>query len=225
MSKRTYHQFCPLAYSLDVVGERWTLLIVRELLMGPRRYTDMLNGLPGIGTNLLANRLKALEEAGVIRQRTLPPPAASHVYELTEFGDGLRPVIDSLAQWGMGFINFPPPQEDFIGVVPAILALSKFFLPENARGLNATYEFRLEGTTLVLTIKAGELTLKEGVATAPDMIVETTGHLLLTLLGGERVIQDALSQGHFNILKGERALFDKLIPAFALPTTSQPESI
>src|SRR5207249_7630269 len=92
--KRSYKQFCPLARSLDILGERWTLLIVRNLLVGPQRYTDLLEGLPGIGTNLLSARLKDLETEGIVARRTLPPPAASIVYELTELGWGLEdPVI------------------------------------------------------------------------------------------------------------------------------------
>ena len=86
MAKRNYHQFCAIAHALDIVGERWTLLVVRELLMGPKRFTDLLSNLPGIGTNLLAARLKELEEQGIIERSTLPPPAASSVYVLTELG-------------------------------------------------------------------------------------------------------------------------------------------
>ena len=100
MPKRAYHQYCAIANALDIVGERWTLLIVRELLMGPKRFTDLVNGLPGIGTNLLAARLKEMEEAGLLDHRTLPPPSASSVYSLTELGGGLRPVIDELWSWG-----------------------------------------------------------------------------------------------------------------------------
>ncbi|MEQ8672637.1 MAG: helix-turn-helix domain-containing protein [Aggregatilineales bacterium] len=216
MSKRSYNQFCPLAYSLDVIGERWTLLIIRELLLGPRRYTDLLNGLPGIGTNLLASRLKSLEEMNVIQQRTLPPPSASQVYELTEFGDGLRPVIGAISNWGMNFMQFPPPEDDFVGVVPSIAALRSFFKPDAAQGIHASYEFRMDDTTLALTINEGELTLVEGSANnAPDMIVQTTRHVLISLIGGEQPVHEAIKAGQFNIIKGDLPLFEKLIPVFA----------
>ena len=92
MAKR-YDQYCPMAHALSLVGERWALLVVRELLKGPRRYTDLAAGLPGIGTNVLATRLRELEEAGVVQRRKLPPPAASTVYELTEYGAGLEEVL------------------------------------------------------------------------------------------------------------------------------------
>src|SRR2546427_12402137 len=99
-TKRSYDQWCAVARSLDVVGERWTLLIVRDLLVGPKRYKDLLIGLPGIGTNLLADRLRELEGAGILRRTVLPPPAGSTVYELTSSGQALEPVILALGRWG-----------------------------------------------------------------------------------------------------------------------------
>src|SRR5918996_4677686 len=104
MGKRRYDQYCALARALDVVGERWTLLLVRELLLGPRRYTDLLGGLPGIGTNLLADRLRYLEQVGLVRRRVLPPPAGSTVYELTELGRELEPTVFALGRWGAHFL-------------------------------------------------------------------------------------------------------------------------
>src|SRR5947199_3524354 len=104
---RSYNQFCPAARALDLVGERWTLLVVRELLFGPKRYTDLQEGLPGIGPNVLAARLRALEGAGLVQKRRLPPPAASTVYELTEIGAGLRPVLMDLFQWVLQLLSIP----------------------------------------------------------------------------------------------------------------------
>jgi DNA-binding HxlR family transcriptional regulator len=106
-----YGQYCPVAHSLEVVGERWSLLIVRDLMGGPKRYTDLACGLPGIGTNILASRLKDLEAAGVLRKYRLPPPAASQVYELTEYGRELKTVLFEMARWGARSLG-PPKQED-----------------------------------------------------------------------------------------------------------------
>src|SRR3954467_15887851 len=92
-----YDQYCPVAHALDVVGDRWALLVVRELMQGPRRYTDLAEGLPGIGTNILAARLRDLEAAGIVTRKTLPPPAASRVYDLTDYGRELKPVMRELA--------------------------------------------------------------------------------------------------------------------------------
>src|SRR5713226_8893328 len=99
--KRSYNQFCPLARSLDILGEGWTLLIIRNLVMGPQRYKDLLDNLPGIGTNLLAARLKELEREGIIHRRKLPPPAGSVVYDLTQLGRGLEETVLALSRWGL----------------------------------------------------------------------------------------------------------------------------
>lgn len=105
MSARSYQQYCGLAAALDVLGERWTLLVLRELSLGPKRYRDLLDGLPGIGTNLLATRLRTLEQADVIRRTTLPPPAGVQVYELTQRGEQLRPALEGLAVWGLELLG------------------------------------------------------------------------------------------------------------------------
>jgi DNA-binding HxlR family transcriptional regulator len=108
---RRYDQYCPIAHALQVVGERWTLLVVRELAAGPKRYTDLAAGLPGIGTNILAGRLRDLESEGIVTKHRLPPPAASQVYELTERGYGLMPVLRALAHWGARSLGPPAPDE------------------------------------------------------------------------------------------------------------------
>jgi DNA-binding HxlR family transcriptional regulator len=106
-----YDQYCPMAHALDLVGERWALLVVRELMPGPKRYTDLAEHLPGIGTNILASRLRDLEAGGIVEKRTLPPPAASRVYQLTPYGEELRPVLRELALWGARSLG-PPTDED-----------------------------------------------------------------------------------------------------------------
>jgi DNA-binding HxlR family transcriptional regulator len=105
---KTYHQYCPVAHALDLVGERWSLLVVRELIHGPLRYSDLHERL-ACPTNILAARLKRLEENGIVDRRRLPPPAASTVYELTEYGDGLRSVIHALGHWGA--LSLGPPSD------------------------------------------------------------------------------------------------------------------
>ena len=107
-----YDQYCPVAHALGVVGDRWALLLVRELLQGPKRYTDLAEGLPGIGTNILAARLRDLETAGVVTKKTLPPPAASRVYELTDYGLELKPVMRELALWGARSLGPPTPDDE-----------------------------------------------------------------------------------------------------------------
>ena len=134
MSKRSYNQYCAVARALDIVGERWTLLVVRELLTGPKRFKDLLEGLPGIGTNLLAARLKDLEGYGVVHRTTLPPPAGSKVYELTELGSSLELVVAALGRWGLEFLG-APDQEDDVRPVWAVVAVRSAVKQEAARGL------------------------------------------------------------------------------------------
>ena len=109
--RKRYDQYCPVSHALGLVGERWSLLVVLELMHGPKRYTDLTDRLPGIGTNILASRLRDLEAHGIVAKRTLPPPAASRVYELTEYGQALRPVIRELALWGARSLG-PPRDAD-----------------------------------------------------------------------------------------------------------------
>jgi DNA-binding HxlR family transcriptional regulator len=108
---KRYEQYCPMAHALDLVGDRWALLVIRELMHGPKRYTDLVDHLPGIGTNILAARLRDLEGHGVVTRRTLPPPAASKVYELTDYGRELRPAMRELALWGARSLG-PPTDKD-----------------------------------------------------------------------------------------------------------------
>ena len=114
MTKR-YDQYCPIAHSLDLIGDRWSLMVVRELLRGPKRYTDLVAGLSGIGTNILASRLRDLETHGILTRQTLAPPAASKVYELTDYGRDLEPVLHELGMWGARSLGPPssgPPLFD-----------------------------------------------------------------------------------------------------------------
>jgi DNA-binding HxlR family transcriptional regulator len=126
------------------VGERWTLLLVRELSTGPKRFKDLLEGLPGIGTNLLASRLKKLEGEGIVRRATLPPPAGSNVYELTELGESLEPVIVALSRWGARLLD-APRVDDEMRAGWAAVAMRSVVKPGAAGGRSGTYEFCIDG--------------------------------------------------------------------------------
>src|SRR3954452_2276712 len=165
MPKR-YEQYCPMAHALDLVGERWVLLIVKELMRGPKRYTDLVECLPGIGTNILAARLRDLERHGVVARRTLPPPAASKVYDLTDYGRALRPALRELAMWGARSLG--PPTEDS-GLFPGWLrnALDVVMAPLAPPG---RFEFRVDGE--VASLVDGEV--GPGSIADPDVLVEGT---------------------------------------------------
>jgi DNA-binding HxlR family transcriptional regulator len=203
---KRYDQYCPIACSLSLVGERWTLLVVRELMHGPKRYTDLVDGLPGIGTNILAARLKALEAAGLIERRKLPPPAASSVYELTPTGQGLRPVLHELARFGARLMG-PPPLEalDPGWLVNALdLALS----PISPVGRLA---FRIgdEEASLVNGVA------RPGLVDDPDVFVESDA------IGFYHLVVDRQTDGVR--IEGDVAVLERLIDAFGpKPAIAEP---
>jgi DNA-binding HxlR family transcriptional regulator len=193
MKNRSYYQFCALAYALDAVGERWTLLIIRELLTGPRRYTDLMEGLPGISTNLLSERLKSLEGRGIIIRRILPPPAASTVYELTPFGQSLENAVIELGRWGSQLL--PPSLEGVAlpSLGAATIAIKAFFRPAQAQGPNETYELHLDNEILQIQIKNGELQAHQGQSLPADVVFYTSMDIFMGLFSGQIPPDDAVA--------------------------------
>ncbi len=214
MSKRRYNQFCPLAYALDVVGDRWTLLVVRELLLGPRRFKDLQTGLPGMGTNLLSDRLKTLEVSGVIVHRKLPPPAGAAVYELTGYGRGLQPTVEALSMWGMQLLPPQLPADDYIGVVPALCALR--VLPRKPSP-DAVLEFHMDDEVRRVALSDGEIIIDAD--TPPTATFALQPRLLLELIAGQTAISAALAQGSLQIIHGEVAILNAFIDAFEVQAT------
>src|SRR5215213_11251518 len=147
---RTYCDGCAAAHALDLVGERWALLVVRELLLGPKRFTDLRAGMPDVSPNVLSERLRELEQSRILRKRKLPPPAAAQVYELTEWGAQLEPAVLALGRWASGSPSFPRDAE--MGPDSLVLALKSSFDPAEAEDLEATYELRLGDTVLAIDI-------------------------------------------------------------------------
>ncbi len=196
-TKRSYGEACRFAYALDLVGERWALLVVRELLLGPKRFTDLRVGLPHASPNILSERLRELEQAGVVHRRKLPPPAASRVYELTEWGKELEPVVTQLGAWGAR--SPVPPASREIGASSIVLALRSLFDPEAAGDLEASYELRLGEESFHVGIAAGELELGRGDTEKPSTTIETDPGTLAALLAGQLALDDALSSGAASI--------------------------
>src|SRR4051794_12796444 len=184
MTTRSYNQYCGLAYALDKIGERWTLLIIRELMVGPRRFTDLMDGLCGISSNLLTERLKSLEEEGLIRRRALPPPAASVVYELTAVGHDLEKTLLELGKWGSQFV--PPLDEDSHFLHPSAYALTPktFFRAEESQGINESYELHIDKEILTYRLKNGELRVRQGEMAGADVVLYASMQNYMALLGG-----------------------------------------
>lgn len=190
MSKRSYNQHCAVARALDALGERWTLLVIRELLSGPKRFKDLLEGLPGIGTNLLAARLKNLEGEGLVCRVTLPPPAGSTVYELTERGREIEPVLIGLARWGLRLLDAPDPGDVFRPVW-ALQAMKATFRSEAAQGVWETYEFRVGEDVFHIQVEDGSSEPRYGAAWKPDLIVTTDADTFLALVSGQLGLEEA----------------------------------
>jgi DNA-binding HxlR family transcriptional regulator len=217
MSKR-YDQYCPVCHALGLVGERWSLLIVRELLRGPKRYTDLVEGLPGIGTNILAARLRELEEGGIVRKRKLPPPAASTVYELTEYGRELEEPLYALARWGARSLGPPSPKDDFYEGW-GLNAFAALFDPDAARGVTATYVLRVDREAYTVRLDDGRLDVELGAAEDADLDAELDRKTFFRLASGDL---DAV--GDAKILAGKAQTLERAFRIFnfapRLPTAA-----
>jgi DNA-binding HxlR family transcriptional regulator len=219
MSKH-YDQYCPIAHAVGMLGERWTLLVVRELIYGPKRYTDLADGLPGIGTNVLAARLRDLEASGVVQKRKLPPPAACTVYELTEYGRQLDEAVYALARWGIRSLGPPSPGDELepdwgIHAFPALLNA------EAARGLTETYVFRIGGDVFTARLEDGELTASAGEAEDADLVLDVDMETFFGLAGGELAPTDAVAQGLAKI-EGDVATLERCFSVFSFAPRRAP---
>ncbi|HVR41731.1 MAG TPA: helix-turn-helix domain-containing protein, partial [Thermoanaerobaculia bacterium] len=169
MTGRSYEHYCAIAKALDLVGERWTLLVVRELLDGPKRYTDLLAGIPGIATDMLAARLKSLEESEIVQRRVLPPPAASIVYELTAHGRKLEATMRELAIFGAGFLE--RRKGEAFRIQWLSYPLRMMFQPERARGEKLVVQFEAHDEVMHVRVDNGTIETIIGNAESPDVIV------------------------------------------------------
>ncbi|MEV6868237.1 winged helix-turn-helix transcriptional regulator [Streptosporangium subroseum] len=211
MAGRSYGQFCGLSRALELIGERWALLIVRDLLVGPRRFTDLRRGLPRIPTNILSSRLRELEHAGVVRRRVLPRPAASVVYELTEYGRELDDIVLRLGRWGARTLGEPGP-EDIVTSDSLIMALRSGFGAEAARGTRASYELRLGEVVIHARVDDGVLQAGEGSLAGADLVLEA-GTELRRLMTGEISPGEAIASGAVRVT-GDPALLDRFAEIF-----------
>ncbi|PLS82844.1 MAG: transcriptional regulator [Actinobacteria bacterium] len=196
--RRSYDQYCTVARALDVVGERWTLLLVRELSTGPKRFKDLLEGLPGIGTNLLTARLKALEGEGIVRRSTLPPPAGSNVYELTELGWSLEPVIVALSRWGTTFLDVPR-QEDDLRPGWAAVAMRSAVESGATSDSRGAYEFHIDGEVFHLRVRDGEVEAHQGPAPDADLVLIGDTETFLALASKRLEPKEAVESGALTI--------------------------
>jgi DNA-binding HxlR family transcriptional regulator len=211
---KSYGQWCSLATALDVVGERWSLLVVRELFDGPKRYTDLRDGIPGIATDVLASRLRDLEDHGIVAKRELPPPAASKVYELTPLGLGLGPTMTELMKWGSQLLGPKTPDLEFRPHW-LVLGLKGMLRPNRAADVRLDVDFDIgSGEVIRVHVEDGRLSHVAAPETAADVVVHGDLTVLTAIADGTVRIPEAMADGRF-AMDGDAdavASFQRLFP-------------
>ncbi len=213
-SRRHYADACGTAHALDLIGERWALLVMRELMLGPRRFGDLRNSLPGISANVLTQRLEGLEAAGVVRRRRLPPPASVRVYELTDWGRDAEPIILALGRWGAR-----SPSQDVtlpLSAVSMALSFRAMFSPVKARGVQARIGFQIADDAFSFTVLDGTLSTERGLL--PDVEAVLSGPAG-AMTGAVYRFWDLaeLEREGVVCLRGDRAAFARFASVFELP--------
>jgi DNA-binding HxlR family transcriptional regulator len=202
-----------MARALDLVGERWALLVVRELLLGPKRFTDLRAGMPNAKASVLSQRLRELEDGGVVRRHKLGPPAGAWVYELTDFGHELEPIVMALGRWGR---RLPSRAGSAHGVDSLVLALRWLFDPHAAGDLSATYGLRLADDRFRIEVADGRIETRRGDAEAPDAIIESGPEALEAVIFDGRDLAEAVRSGNLRI-EGDEGLASRFLGLYTTP--------
>ena len=212
VGKRKYDDGCAVAQALDMLGERWALLVVRDLLLGPKRFTDLLKGLPGASPDVLTQRLRDLGDAGVVQRRRLGPPAGTWVYELTPWGTDLETIVVGLARWAHGS---PQMRYDLpLGTDSVMLSVKTLFDGHAAGDLDAKIALMLNDEPFWIRINDGKLSMARGDIAHPDVTIETDTATLVSVLQTDRTIDDAVAVDEFR-LTGNRGVVDRFFETFA----------
>ena len=211
---RTYGEACGIPRALDRIGERWALMIVRELVLGPKRFTDLRTGLPAVSPNVLSQRLRELEGYGVVRKRKLPPPAASTVYELTEWGAELEHVLKALGRWGARAPLLPG--EPVMSFDAHILSFRTLFDPARADGLEARVLLHLGERDFRAVVSGGEFEIAEGALDDPDAVITSDHGTALAVAHGRASLDEAEAAGALTIT-GDRETAVRFLGLFPLP--------
>jgi DNA-binding HxlR family transcriptional regulator len=212
--KRSYDDGCGTAHALELVGERWALLVVRELMLGPRRFTDLRHALPGISPNVLAQRLQDLEEASIVVRTTLPAPVSGKVYALTDWGLELEPLIREIGRWAARSPKMPMGLP--MSVNSTVLSFRTMFDGEAARGFKARIGLVLNGQPFSASIAKGRLEIEPGKAVEPDAVVTSDPDTLVQVVYGGRDLDEAVRAGDLSI-DGDKAVVARFVRLFPLP--------
>lgn len=211
MPNKTYGQLCPLARALDVLGDRWTLLVVRELLLGPKRFKDLLTALPAMGTNRLSERLAMLVESGVIQQTMLPGPSAAPAYELTELGEQLRKPVITLGLWGLGLPIDERVDRSTARAELIALCLTGASDPASSAGLHEVYECKVGAEVFHVQVNNGKVLARSGPSARPaDVQMQCDMETFLALALRQMTPAQALREGQATLLQGDRRAFSRM---------------
>jgi DNA-binding HxlR family transcriptional regulator len=218
VGKRKYGEGCAIAHALDLIGERWALLVVRELLLGPKRFTDLRGGIAGVSADVLSQRLRELIDAGVIVQVSVPPPTASQTYELTRWGAELRPVIDQLAMWGSRSETFDPLQR--ASVDSLMLSMGVLFDSRVVERFTAVIAMNIDGQRFVAEAVDGYLDVRRGDVASAAGTLTTSRERLASMLYGGRTLADAEVRGEAAVT-GNRVVVQRFMSSFLAPPTRE----
>lgn len=212
--RRRYEDACAAAHALDLVGDRWALLVMRELMMGPRRFSDIRASLPGISANVLTQRLDSLESSGVLLRRKLPPPAGSQVYELTEWGYESEPIFQALGRWAARS-PFHDPSLPF-SAASFLLSLRTMLDPKRAGDLDARIGFRLGAESFLGHLAGGRIEIAAGTLDGADLVLDGAPPVLAAAIYGGQP-PEALEAAGVLRIEGDRPLAERFVTLFPLP--------
>lgn len=211
--RRWYDDACGTALALEFVGERWSLLVMRELMLGPRRFSEIKADLTGISANVLTQRLAGLERSGIVRRRMLPAPASAQVYELTEWGLEAEPIFQTLGRWAVRSPMHDPMRP--LSAVSAMLSLRTMIRPDR-KPLSMTLAFRFPGNAFIGRLTPEGLEIERGETDEADVTFDTDTTTFVTLVYGKRSFKDAEEAGRLR-LEGDRRMARRFVGCFALP--------
>jgi DNA-binding HxlR family transcriptional regulator len=212
--RRSYDDACGAAHALDLVGERWALLVMRELMLGPKRFSDLRAALPGISANILTQRLAGLEAAGVLTRRKLPPPASSWVYELTPWGYESEPIFQALGRWATRSPQHDPSLP--LSTVSLFLSFRTMLDPTRARGIKARLGFRIGAETFLVRLANGRIEVARGAIDQAEAVFTGTAPAIAAAVYGGQPLNALAAAGALSV-KGDRALAEQFVRLFPLP--------
>ncbi|GGH28039.1 transcriptional regulator [Alsobacter metallidurans] len=213
-ARRTYDDACGTAHGMELVGERWALLVMRELMLGPKRFSDLRADLPGISANVLTQRLEGLEASGLVLRRKLPPPAAAQVYELTPWGYEAEPIVQSLGRWATRSPLHDPSLP--LSATSLMLSFRTMFDPARAVGLSARIGFRLREEEFLVVVEDGRIAANRGPAGEGGAVLTGEPTAVAGAVYGKVPLAALEAHGALRV-EGDRALFERFATLFPLP--------